>query len=73
MLTLEKVRPEETKTLPRGTRLLCYINSYGFRENFGYRIFDNSNGDYIVKDRDGIQVIFESIKELKKVFYIMEE
>jgi hypothetical protein len=72
MLTLEKVRPA-AKPITRGTKLFCYETSYSFREGGYYRVYKVENGDIIVKDRYDIEVIFQSLQELKSVFMIVEE
>jgi hypothetical protein len=71
-LTLEKVK-QPTKAITRGTKLFCYIDSYGFRKGFKYHVYNIINGDIIVKDRDNIEVIFNSVAELKGIFMIMED
>ena len=72
MLTLEKVK-QPTKAITRGTKLFCYEDNYGFRKGFYYHIYNIKDGDIIVLDRDGIQVIFDNLVELKKVFMIVSE
>lgn len=75
MLTLEKVRAKqpEIREINKGTKLLCYVGSHQFRMGYGYRVYDITP-DYIsVLDRDGIEVLFDSLEDLKQVFMIVDE
>lgn len=55
--------------IQKGTKLYCYNTSYGFRSGYKYTVF-NTKDDIIVKDRDGIEVIFSNAEELNTIFKI---
>jgi hypothetical protein len=67
MLTLEKVK-KSNYAIQRGTKLLCYINSYGFENGQYYYVSSVKDGDIMVKDKWNIEVIFTSLNELRKIF-----
>jgi hypothetical protein len=67
MLTMER------KQITTGSKVLCYIDDYGFTEGNEYIIsLINSNG-YHITDNDGIGVIFETIEDIKQTFMIEGE
>lgn len=70
MVTLEKPRIS-TRKLTRGAKLYCYTKSYDFHEGCKYQIFDMIDGDIVVKDSYGIQVIFDNPEDFKAVFKII--
>lgn len=64
MLTMER------KQLKSGDQILCYVGDYGFTEFKEYSILQVNRDGYIVKDEDGIEVLFETESDLKQTFMI---
>lgn len=52
------------------TNVFCYEETYGFTLFTEYKAVTNLDGNYLVIDDDGIEVIFETENDLKKVFMI---
>ena len=69
MLTLEQPRKTVQK-LTRGTKLYCYNGLYDFIKGFKYQVFSIEDGEIIVKDNNGIQVLFD-VAEFKEIFKII--
>jgi phage anti-repressor protein len=53
-----------------GTKVYCYIDDYGFTENEEYVICREDENGYYIKDNDGIEVLFETITDIKSTFMI---
>jgi hypothetical protein len=56
--------------LTTGTKVLCYNEDYGFTEGNEYRISQANENGYYVKDNDNIEVLFETITDIKNTFMI---
>jgi len=66
MLTLEQ------PLIAKGTVLKSKESSYQFRKGYPYKIYNITNEYVSVKDRDGIEVLFDTIHDLLKVFDIVD-
>jgi hypothetical protein len=62
-----------TKQLTTGTKLMCYIEDYGFTECNEYSINKVDSNGYHITDDDGIDVIFECISDIRNTFMIKGE
>ena len=74
MLTLEKIRAKqpEIRKINKGTKLLCYVGSHQFRMGNIYRIYDITPEYISVLDCDEIEVLFDTMEDLKQVFMIID-
>jgi hypothetical protein len=56
--------------LTTGSKLICYINDYGFIMGNEYTISRIDENGYHITDDDGIEVIFETINDIRNTFMI---
>ena len=56
--------------LTTGSKLSCYIDDYGFTMGDEYTINKVDENGYHVTDDDGIDIIFETITDIRNTFMI---
>ena len=66
MLTMEK------KQITTGTKLYCYSDDYNFTTGDEYQISRTDENGYHITDDDGIDIIFETVTDIKNTFMIGE-